>query len=62
MAGALGIAIAGPRVYAEGAVNDPFLNAEGRTAEPDDISRALRLFVGACMLQAAIYVLLALLF
>jgi adenosylcobinamide-phosphate synthase len=37
MAGALGIAIAGPRVYAEGAVNDPYLNAEGRTAEPDDI-------------------------
>jgi len=61
MAGALGIAIAGPRAYAEGAVNDPFLNAEGRTAAPDDIGRALRLFVAACALQAAIYVALALL-
>ena len=61
MAGALGIAIAGPRVYAEGAVNDPYLNAEGRTAGPDDISRALFVFVAACVLQAAIYAALALL-
>jgi adenosylcobinamide-phosphate synthase len=61
MAGALGIAIAGPRVYAEGAVNDPYLNAEGRTAAPDDIGRALHVFVAACVLQAAIYAALALL-
>ncbi|MGM4916910.1 adenosylcobinamide-phosphate synthase CbiB [Tardiphaga sp. 813_E8_N1_3] len=61
MAGALGIAIAGPRVYAEGAVNDPYLNAEGRAAEPDDIGRALRVFVAACVLQAVIYAALALL-
>lgn len=61
MAGALGIAIAGPRIYTEGAVNDPYLNAEGRTAEPDDIGRALRVFVAACVLQAVIYAALALL-
>lgn len=61
MAGALGIAMAGPRAYAEGVVDDPFLNAEGRTAAPDDISRALRVFVAACALQAAIYAALALL-
>ncbi|KZD22605.1 adenosylcobinamide-phosphate synthase CbiB [Tardiphaga robiniae] len=61
MAGALGIAIAGPRVYAEGAVNDPYLNAEGRAAALDDIGRALRVFVTACVLQAAIYAALALL-
>lgn len=61
MAGALGIAIAGPRAYAEGVVNDPFLNAEGRAAAPDDINRALRVFVAACVLQAAIYAALALL-
>ncbi|MDR6662920.1 adenosylcobinamide-phosphate synthase [Tardiphaga robiniae] len=61
MASALGIAIAGPRVYAEGAVNDPYLNAEGRTAASDDIGRALRVFVAACVLQAAIYAALALL-
>jgi adenosylcobinamide-phosphate synthase len=42
-------------------VNDPFLNAEGREASPDDIGRALRLFVAACALQAAIYAALALL-
>jgi adenosylcobinamide-phosphate synthase len=61
MAGALGIAIAGPRVYAEGAVNDPYLNAEGRTAAPDDIGRALRVFVAACVSQTTIYAALALL-
>jgi len=61
MAGALGIAMAGPRAYAEGVVDDPFLNAEGRTAAPDDIGRALRVFVAACVLQAVIYTALALL-
>jgi adenosylcobinamide-phosphate synthase len=61
MAGALGIAIAGPRVYAEGAVDDPYLNADGRTATPDDITRALRVFVAACVLEFAVYALLALL-
>ncbi|KRR25699.1 CobD/CbiB family cobalamin biosynthesis protein [Bradyrhizobium lablabi] len=62
MAGALGIALAGPRRYAEGLVNDPFLNAGAReAATPDDIGRALKLFVAACLLQAAIYAALALL-
>jgi adenosylcobinamide-phosphate synthase len=60
MAGALGIALAGPRQYAEGPVNDPLLNAEGRTATPADINRALKMFVAACVLQAAIYASLAL--
>lgn len=60
MAGALGIALAGPRHYAEGPVNDPFLNEEGRAATPADINRALRLFVAACALQATIYAALAL--
>ena len=62
MAGALGIALAGPRRYAEGLVNDPFLNAGAReAATPDDIGRALDLFAAACLLQAAIYAALALL-
>ena len=60
MAGALGIALAGPRSYAEGDVDDPFLNAEGRAATPADINRALKLLVFACALQAAIYAALAL--
>ena len=63
MAGALGIALAGPRAYAEGVVNDPFLNAEARKeATPADIGHALDLYVAACLLQAALYAALALLF
>jgi adenosylcobinamide-phosphate synthase len=62
MAGALGIALAGPRRYAEGLVNDPFLNAGAReAAKPDDIKRALDLLAAACLLQAAIYAALTLL-
>jgi len=47
MAGALGIALLGPRVY-EGRLSDaPYLNAEGRAAEPADIGRALRVYRAA---------------
>lgn len=61
MAGALGIALAGPRTYAEGTVDDPFLNADARKdATPDDIVRALDVVVAACLLQAAIYAMLTL--
>ncbi|NVN85984.1 MAG: cobalamin biosynthesis protein [Rhodopseudomonas sp.] len=61
MAGALGIALAGPRTYAAGVVDDPFLNAEARMdASPDDIGRALDLLLAACVLQAAVYAVLAL--
>jgi adenosylcobinamide-phosphate synthase len=60
MAGALGIALAGPRQYAERRVDDPFLNVDARkTAVPDDIRRALWVFAGACTLQAMAYALLA---
>ena len=56
MAGALGIALAGPRRYAERTVDDPFLNTDGRRdANADDIGRALRVYVTACVLQAALY-------
>jgi len=61
-AGALGIALAGPRAYASGTVEDPFLNPEGRRhADARDIERALRLFVAVCVLQAALYGALAVL-
>ena len=60
MAGALGIALGGPRVYAAGPVTEPFLNAPGRRdAGPDDIKRALRVMVAACVLHGLVYVLLA---
>jgi adenosylcobinamide-phosphate synthase len=49
MAGALGMALAGPRLYASGPVEDAWMNAEGRKeAQPGDISRALALFAAAC--------------
>ena len=61
MAGALGLALAGPRRYGERIVDDVFLNAEARKdAMPDDIGRALDLLVAACLLQAAAYAALAL--
>lgn len=50
MAGALGVALAGPRQYATGRVEDAWMNDGGRAeARPEDISRALRLFVAACV-------------
>jgi adenosylcobinamide-phosphate synthase len=61
MAGALGLALAGPRRYAEHMVEDPFLNAEAtRQAVPDDIGRALNLYTAACAIEAAAYAALAL--
>jgi adenosylcobinamide-phosphate synthase len=44
MAGALGLALAGPRQYPEGAVNDPWLGDGTPLARPADIVRALRLY------------------
>lgn len=44
MAGALGIALAGPRRYGERLVDDPYLNDSGRhEAGPGDIGRALKI-------------------
>ncbi|WP_020175168.1 adenosylcobinamide-phosphate synthase CbiB [Methyloferula stellata] len=60
-AGALGLALAGPRQYAGQVVDDPFLNPQGRMATPDDISRALHLLVAGCGLEILIYAALALL-
>lgn len=62
MAGALGLALAGPRRYAEGIVDDPYLNAGGRkNATPEDISHALRMLIAACGIELAVYAALALL-
>jgi adenosylcobinamide-phosphate synthase len=60
-AGALGLALAGPRRYGDRIVDDPFLNAEARKdAVPADIGRSLDLLVAACLLEAAAYAALAL--
>lgn len=60
MAGALGLALAGPRRYGDRIVDDQFLNGEGRrAAQPADIDRALQVFTGACMALCLAAVLLA---
>jgi adenosylcobinamide-phosphate synthase len=52
VAGALGLALAGPRHYADGAVNDPWLGDGTPLATPRDITRALHLYALACRLLA----------
>ncbi len=60
MAGALGLALAGPRRYGERLVDDPFLNPGGRRdASARDIRRALRILVGAAVLHLALVVALS---
>jgi adenosylcobinamide-phosphate synthase len=57
MAGALGVAFGGPRIYDGERVDDAWLGAGGRIdATPDDIRRGLKLYVIACGIQAAIVV------
>ncbi|XYK80885.1 MAG: adenosylcobinamide-phosphate synthase CbiB [Labrenzia sp.] len=63
MAGALGLALAGPRTYPGYTVDDPYMNADGRRdATADDISRGLKVLVGAYGIEAALVLLLAVLF
>ncbi|MBE7220431.1 MAG: cobalamin biosynthesis protein CobD [Caulobacteraceae bacterium] len=51
MAGALGIALAGPRVYGGARVEDRFIGGPRRDVTSDDIRRALRLYGTAAALQ-----------
>jgi adenosylcobinamide-phosphate synthase len=64
MAGALGLKLAGPRVYGEALIDDAFMGDGRREANAADIRRALRLFTRACAIQAvtlfALLVILAL--
>ena len=53
MAGALGLKLAGPRVYGETLVADSFMGSGRREADAADIRRALRLYRRACAIQAA---------
>jgi adenosylcobinamide-phosphate synthase len=59
VAGALGIKLAGPRHYAEGLVDDPYLNVDGRDATLADIRRVLRMLVTACTIQFVVLAMLA---
>jgi adenosylcobinamide-phosphate synthase len=51
MAGALGLKLAGPRLYKTQTVNDPFIGDGSPDAGPKDINRALYLYVVACLLN-----------
>jgi adenosylcobinamide-phosphate synthase len=51
MAGALGLKLAGPRVYGDEIVSDAFMGCRRREATAADIRRALRLFRAACVMQ-----------
>jgi adenosylcobinamide-phosphate synthase len=54
-AGALGLAIAGPRSYHGKQVEEPFMGQGGRPhAAAPDIRNALRLFICACLVLAAL--------
>lgn len=53
-AGALGLALAGPRRYGEAVVNDAWLGDGRARATAADIGRALRLYMAACLLQATV--------
>lgn len=60
MAGALGLRLAGPRRYAEGIVDDPWMGDGRAAATPNDIERALGLYRRACTIQAAVVCILLL--
>ena len=51
MAGALGLKLAGPRVYGDTLVEDAFMGAGRREADAADIRRALRLYRTACAIE-----------
>jgi adenosylcobinamide-phosphate synthase len=50
MAGALGLALAGPRRYGEVVVADPWVGEGSARAAPRDIDRALVLYKNACLI------------
>ena len=60
MAGALGLTLAGPRLYEEGLVDDAFMGDGRRGASVQDIRRALKLMRRACFVQFALLAGLAL--
>ncbi len=51
MAGALGLQLAGPRIYGDALVDDAFMGDGRRDATAADIGRALRLYHAACAAQ-----------
>jgi len=62
MAGALGLKLAGPRVYAGVKVEDHWMGDGRAEAQAADIRRALSVYRLACLLQAGVIAALAMLF
>jgi adenosylcobinamide-phosphate synthase len=56
MAGALGLRIAGPRVYGTVRVDDPYMGEGRAEATSDDVRRALEVYRVACLVQLGILV------
>jgi adenosylcobinamide-phosphate synthase len=54
MAGALGLRLAGPRVYGDTRVEDGWMGDGRADAGPDDIAAALRLYRLACLVGWAL--------
>ncbi len=52
-AGALGLALGGPRRYGEEVAPEPWLGGGRADASAEDIERMLRLYAAACLLNAA---------
>ena len=52
IAGALGLKLAGPRVYGDTLIDDAFMGAGRREADAADIIRALNLYRASCVIQA----------
>jgi len=59
MAGALGLSLAGPRVYGGTSVNDHWMGGGRKDAIAGDIRRALHLYRTACVLQAGLVAAIA---
>jgi len=50
MAGALGVRLSGPRIYADGVADEPWLNGDGRDVRPDDLGGGLTVYIRAMLL------------
>jgi adenosylcobinamide-phosphate synthase len=59
MAGALGVRLCGPRFYEGKPANEPWLNGEARDPAAIDITRGLKLYVGAMFALAAVLAVIA---
>ncbi len=59
MAGALGLALAGPRRYARHAQDDPWIGSGTARAQPLHIARALYVFMVACTINALLVAVIA---